>query len=142
MRQFIITSYRYTGQATIIYDTNGLLASVDLQETTMTLNQRQVLLSRLPLHVDKLETLNDLPIHIIERDYEVSFEQFWNAYGLKINKKRAADIWIKMSKTNRILAYHSINKYNRYLAKENWRKKADADTYLKQEYFNNEYSSK
>lgn len=65
---------------------------------------------------------------------------FWKAYDVKVNKKRCIPIWDKLTKTQQVKAWAGIKKYDSYLKSLKWsRPKADPDTYLRQEYWENEY---
>lgn len=62
---------------------------------------------------------------------EVTFEEFWNAYGNKVNPIRCKPVFAKLSTADKTMAIKCISAYNRYLARNTWRNKADPETWLK-----------
>jgi hypothetical protein len=71
---------------------------------------------------------------------KLHYDMFWKAYNKKINNKRCIQLWNKMSKTKQVKAYYGITQYDKFLSKEDWRTKADPETYLRNEMFYNEWS--
>lgn len=94
------------------------------------------LLHNLPLESTKLDAvkmktkgiLNELPP-------DLSFDVFWEAYGLKDKKARTVPLWKKMSDADKMAAIASIKTYDRYLQRVNWRSKALPDKFLRERYF-------
>jgi hypothetical protein len=76
---------------------------------------------------------------IVAADVEVSFKMFWDKYGKKINRLRCEALWKKLSLVEQVEAYTGIQPYDKYLQIENWRSKADPDTYLRNKFYQNEY---
>lgn len=140
MRRFLITSPHYSGQAEIVYNTDGTLCRIDLTETDMQPSVVKGFKNRVPAIVEELaEAFTGTQVKIIEADIEVSFDMFWKKYNKKINKARCIILFTKMDKGMQLLAYMGIPAYDKYLKKESWRNKADAETYLRNRYWENEY---
>jgi hypothetical protein len=140
MRRFLITSQKYTGEADVLYDTEGRLVKIDLMGTDMTPGMVQGLKAKIPVLVESLaEAFRDSAATIVETTYEVTFEMFWKAYDKKINKKRCEPIWAKLNTAERVRAYEGVKDYDKYLKKDTWRPKADPEKYLKDRYWENEW---
>jgi hypothetical protein len=141
MRKFIITSPKFKGQAELIYNESGLLVIIDLMNTNMTPEQVHYMKQSSPLTTKHLEAGTGIAptMTVIESDYTVTFDMFWEAYDKKINKARALPLWNKLSKTQQVMALTGVKDYNSFLKKENWRKKADPENYLRSQMWENEW---
>jgi hypothetical protein len=64
---------------------------------------------------------------------------FWQRYDKKINRKRCEPLWEKLSKPKQVAAWAGIDAYNKFLQANSWRKKADPETYLRNEMWENEW---
>ncbi len=141
MRKFLITSPHFRGTAEILYREDGVLVKIDLSQCEMNIGITDAFKKKVPAHLNDIETaFKDTKATVIEADFEVTFEMFWNAYNKKINRKRCEPIWNKLSKPKQVKAYYGIKQYDKYLKVESWRQKADPDTYLRNETFENEYN--
>lgn len=139
MRRFLITSPKFSGTAEICYNDKGSLCLVNMMEVEI---EQQVILQfigKVSPCIDTIAKWFSSETTIVEAEYIVSFEVFWNKYGRKINRKRAEDIWVKLPKQNQVKAYFGIDAYDKFLKRESWRTKLDPDTYLRNRYFENEY---
>ncbi len=140
MRRFLITSPNYTGQAEVIFNDAGTLCRMDVTDTNMPAAMVSGFKNRLCAHVDQLpDTFKGTAATVIEADFEVSFDMFWKKYNKKINKSRCILLWGKMDKSMQVMAFMGIDLYDKYLKKVGWRSKADAETYLRNKYWENEY---
>ena len=141
MRKFILTSKNFSGNAELHYNNNDLLCRIDTSDTNMEAVQVHAFKIAVPLTTQHLENGVGIPAHVtvVEAEYEITFEMFWNAYNKKINKKRAEPLWKKLDKTEQIKALHGVKSYDKFLHKESWRTKADPENYLKNEMWNNEW---
>ena len=140
MRRFLITSPNYTGQAEVIFNDAGTLCRLDVTDTNMPATMVQAFKNRLCSHVGQLpETFAGTAATVIEAAFEVTFDMFWKKYNKKINKARCMILWTKLDKTMQVLAYMGIDAYDKFLKKEGWRNKADAETYLRNKSWENEY---
>jgi hypothetical protein len=76
---------------------------------------------------------------VVEVDFVITFEMFWQRYDKKINRKRCEPLWEKLSKPKQVAAWAGIDAYNKFLQANSWRKKADPETYLRNEMWENEW---
>lgn len=140
MRRFLISSPNFIGQVEMVFNFNGELMSLHLGNANLTIGQIKYLLKNTPLIIDDLQTaFASSKAIIVESNFEVTFDMFWNKYDLKRNKKPAEKIWVKMNTVDKVKAYHSINAYNKYLKRNDWCNRLYPDTYLRNEHYNNEW---
>lgn len=139
MRKFIITHPTYSGEATVTYNSAGLLCEINMQDTNMSMEERHYFKGRVASHIDNIAVKFDKDTLLVEATYEVTFETWWKDYNKKINKARCIPIWKKLNKTDQLDAWQGIKPYDAYLKRESWRKKADPETYLRNRYWENEY---
>ncbi len=141
MRRFIVTSSKFKGQAELFYTAGGILCKIDCTSTEMSAvtidHFKKAVPATLAGLIDGKSFSNDTTI--IEAEYEVTFDMFWNDYDKKINKARCTLLWNKLNKFEQIKAFNAVKDYSRYLKKESWRGKADPETYLRNQYWENEY---
>ena len=141
MRKFLITSPHFKGSAEILYREDGVLIKIDLAQTEMTQGMTEAFKKTVQSHLNYIElAFKNTKATVVEADFEVTFEMFWISYNKKINRKRCEPIWNKLSKPKQVKAYYGIKQYDKYLKIENWRQKADPETYLRNEMFDNEYN--
>jgi hypothetical protein len=139
MKRLLITSTQYAGTAELLYTAGGRLLAMDVSRAEMDGETLQRFKRAVPIHIDGIAAAFGPGCTIVEATYEVSFEQFWNAYGHKINRKRCEAIWNRMSAEKRVQAWAGVAAYDRFLKRNEWRKKADPETYLRKEYYMSEW---
>lgn len=142
MRKFIISGEKYTGEAVLVFDQDNVLKIIDLIGTNMSEDNCKWLFDKmLPIKLpDFLKYMEARKGVLVREDsYEVPFEMFWKDYDKKINRKRCEVLWNRLGKNKQIQAWVGIAKYNKFLKKEHWRAKADPETYLKKEMWENEW---
>jgi hypothetical protein len=140
MRRFLITSPAFNGQAEVVYNKDGLLCTIDTRNAEMPIKTIEAFKLKIPVVLVNLqEVFANSKATIIEADFEVTFEMFWNKYDRKINRKRCMPLWDKLSKPDQVQAYYGIDAYDKYLKKESWRSKCDPDKYLRDRYWENEW---
>src|SRR5687767_4398903 len=109
MRRFLVTSPSFSGEAEIVYNTNETLIWIDMSKTNMGANIVTAFKAKVPANVHLLAAaFADTMATIVEADYEVSFEMFWQKYDKKINRKRCEPVWNKLIKTEQVRAYNGI----------------------------------
>lgn len=140
MRKYIITSPNFTGQVEILFDENGLLQTVDFRQCSIKHPAAiETFKSTIPATIKQLEdAFKGTKATIIEADYEVSFDDFWEKYNKKINKKRCLPLWAKLTKAKQIKAIAGITRYDRFL-QQTTRGKLDPENYLRNEAWENEW---
>lgn len=77
-----------------------------------------------------------VPIELVPPD--LSFQTFWDAYGIKQNRHRAEKIWKKMSDADKVKALLHIPKLKAYRLKMGYGP-LHADSYLRDKRYNDEY---
>lgn len=89
--------------------------------------------------INKLRSLaKKLNYPLVEIDAPTpSFEEFWEAYGLKKDKKKAELRWNKLNPDSKVRSVQYIEKYNNDLVRNGFAKKM-AKTYLNDECWNDE----
>ena len=142
MRRFLITTETnaYTGEAELVYKDDGMLCKINLENAQMNRAITSSFKKMVPDHVDDLAIVfANTKAVVVEVDFDVTFEMFWEKYNRKINKSRCIALWNKLSKADQVKAFYGIDKYEKFLKKEHWRPKADPETYLRNQYWMNEY---
>lgn len=81
---------------------------------------------------------------VVQADYEMTFDMFWNQYGKvfpgkKVNKNRCVPLWEKLSKTEQVKAYHGIDAYRKGAEKNGRNFFIDPERYLRDKTWQNEY---
>lgn len=152
MRRFIITSPAFTGEINVLYGASPRpspeereemrLQYIDFTKCDLSDDQIKYFKERLPvLYDDKfLEPFGKSKLNVTEEGYRVSFDMFWNRYSLKRNRERCVKIWDKLSEADQVNAYFKLGQYERHLALNTWKTKADPDTYLRNKYWNDDWS--
>ena len=152
MKKFIITSPAYTGEINVMYGLDWKLLFIDFLKCDLTAEQIDYFKSKcpatLPVEDDKAEAVTTQlatyfgksKLNIVQQGYFVSFDQWWTRYDLKRNRARCEKLWNKMSEADHAAAYFKLPLYERHLSIEKWKTKADPDTYLRNRYFDNDYS--
>lgn len=141
MRTYILTSLNTQGQIEFAFDEDDFLIGYKY-EAIMTEAQRIGILRKMPLTRAALEDLEKLSPNIIitERDQDLSFDAFWNAYDKKINRKRCEPLWAKLKDADKVACLASIKPYKRYLHRTNFRAQKDPDGYLRDRLFDTQWN--
>ena len=140
MKKFQLSSNKTNGIITIVYDDRDMLCCIDWMEAQLSKAQITFLLKNISVSFSDLEAfILGHNMNCIEVGVDISFDQFWDKYGYKVDKKRAKAIWDKMSVQKRLAAYHGIAKYERHLKMAEWRNKMEAKSYLKNERWEDEW---
>lgn len=139
MRRFLITSTKFTGTAELVYNTQSDLVIINTAQTNLRATLLMHFKHSVPAQVSGIETAFSSETTIVEAAFEISFDMFWTAYNQKINKKRCEGLWDKLSISKRVAAWQGVAAYDSFLKQTGWRKKADPETYLRNEYWDNEW---
>ena len=146
MKKILVThaTGRFGGAFTLLYGDAGMgaealppLLDVDMRGVEMTDEQKKYLLAQVPARYGEgfEAEFGAGKLRFVFEDCEVGFDEFWEAYSKKVNKDRCVKLWDKMSRLDRVLAVTGLAAYKRYLAKTNWRTKADPEKYLMKKYW-------
>jgi len=139
MKTYTFTAASFEGEVIFEFDDNGALVRYDASNARMSAEQQMFLLRKMPTNLaDVKRTISSSPTaKLTEIVQDITFDQFWNRYDEKIrsSKKRAAKVWDRMSKTDRLKAFRFITKYEQTLYQGTAKKYAE--TYLNAELWNN-----
>lgn len=139
----VCTSPKFEGEMRIIYGDDMLLQVVNVQGTTMDEQQIGYLIRLVPVRFTDnnafLSAFGKASLTVVSDDYEVTFDEFWDAYGHKVNRNRCEPLWGKLTKPERVRAFVGVKIYLRYLQRVT-RAKADPEKYLKDKYWLTEWS--
>jgi hypothetical protein len=141
MKRFILNSPKFQGNAEIHYNGSGVLCKIDLTNCLMEERVVHHFKAAVPSTLALLLNGNAFSSEtsIVEAEYEITFDMLWNAYSKKHNRIRCEKLWKGLSKIEQIEALHGIVAYDKFLKKETWRSKADPETYLRNQMWNNEW---
>jgi len=150
MNKYIITSPAFTGEINVLYGEENKLMFIDFLRCVVSEEQISYFKAKLPASLEPsneetneaflLKQFGVSKLHIVAEGYTVTFEQFWNRYGIKRNRSRAEKNWNKMSEASKVHAFVRIPLYERFLALNEWRGKAEPDNYLSKRYWENDWS--
>lgn len=140
MKRYSITSEKFAGEFTVVYDDRRELASIDMSQAEMTVKQKNWLMANKPSTEDKLfemQRQNKLMKIVLIPESIVTFEMFWQRYDDKLNssKKRTKQKWEKMKESERIKAFNYVGRY--FASIPQGTRKKYAETYLNAELWNN-----
>ncbi|MBC7399825.1 MAG: hypothetical protein H7289_07745 [Mucilaginibacter sp.] len=141
MKKYSLTSQNLTGSVVFGYDDNGFLMLYDA--TPAELNEKQIIaiLKNLPRSESELHIIVEktkCKLELLPEDF--TFDTFWDAYKKKINLKRTKPLYEALSDVDKQRAIKSIKPYEDYLTRTKFRGKADADTFLRNRYFETDWS--
>jgi hypothetical protein len=137
MKKYIITSPKFTGEINVLYGLDGRLLFIDFMKCDLSEEQTDYFKSKLPaiFTATFMEAFGKSNLQVIEEGYTVSFEQWWERYNVKHNKARCLILWNKLSEADQVNAFFKLGNYERHLALNTWKNKADPDTYIRQRYW-------
>ena len=138
MTKYILTSKKFTGQIYLSFNSRGTISCIDMVNADLDQHNTAHFLRTVPLLESGLVTAFSSDVTVVQDDFKVSFEDFWNAYDKKMNRKRCVPLWDKMTLVNRVKAFYGVREYDKYLKKHD-RIKCDPERYLKDEMFENEW---
>lgn len=144
MRRFIITNTdKFTGQAELVFNKYNVLIIIDCSKANMDVETIKHFKAAAPIHVDLLDTAFKAPTVIVEDYIDYIFADFYKDWPYKRNAFVAEKLWNKMTKTERIIAYHNKPEYiafcRRQQAKNDYQPMM-ADTYLRKREFETEWN--
>lgn len=125
------------------YGLNGVFKSLQLTEGEFTDKFREFLFhpERFPYLESNMEywkSRKNVEVTIGEAD--VSFENFWNLYKLKVGKIDSEKLWNKLKKQEQIKAIQQIKAYEGFLRRRGTAK-MHPERYLRKKHFNDQFNS-
>lgn len=141
MKRYIITSPRFTGEINVLYGLDNKLLFIDFMKCDLTDVQLKWFKVHCPIYFSEtfLDAFPNSQLNLIEEAYVVTFEMWWKRYGLKHNKARCLSLWNRLSQADQVNAYFKLGQYERHLSLNQWKTKADPDTYLRNRYWESEW---
>jgi hypothetical protein len=144
MKKVLVTG-SFEGAVVLLYGESGVgtdawppLLSVDLGQAVLKEHQKRIVLNRVPLHYGPgfEAEWGNAPLQFVCEDYEVDFERdFFVPYGKPVNKARCLKWWANMSVAKRQMAVMRMGGYDRHLARNLWKTRADPENWLKKEMY-------
>jgi hypothetical protein len=143
MKRYLITSAAFTGEIQVLYGQDAKLLYIDFLNCEMSEEQISFFKEKLPVYWSD-ENFNKAfasakSINVVEEGYKIAFDTFWNKYNLKHNRIRAEKLWNKLSEADKVNAYFGLRGYERHLMLNQWKSKADPETYLRNRYWESEW---
>ena len=123
----ISNSKKFSGHLIFEYDDNQQLILYQ-NCTDMSEKNLNYMFAKFPFTRDALFQIS--PNLKIEEVIDITFNNFWNTYDKKINKKRCQELWERISASDKQVCLSKINKYKSF-CKANNRIAKDPDTYLR-----------
>lgn len=115
MKTFAIYSTNFEGSITLSYNEQGRVIKMEI-DAQLSEQQHAFFFSVFPAEIAQLEQLKILKsVKIIEVLQEVTFEQFYEAFGNKVGKVKAENVWKRLSRAEQLKAFNHLPKYKNYL---------------------------
>ena len=146
MKKILVTG-SFEGAVVVMYGEPGIgvdalpgLMGVELSGACLTDKQKEYLMNCIPLRYgpgyEGEWGVMTGRVQIVTEDYELEFERdFFEPYGKPVNKARCLKWWGNMNRAKWARAVAGIGPYKRFLGRNQWRTKADPETYLKKEMY-------
>ncbi|MFC5408025.1 hypothetical protein ACFPMF_01800 [Larkinella bovis] len=139
-QRYSITSTRFEGE--LLFEFNEGVVAAFYNNATLNDDQLAFLVKNFPMTVPTLEyiagTTKTMSIRLVTS--EVTFSEFYDAFGLKVNRKEAEKAWEKLTLEQRHRAFESIPSYNYFLMTRPNQNRMYPDTWLRGK-FENDYKA-
>jgi hypothetical protein len=139
-QRYSITSTRFEGE--LLFEYNEGIVSAFYNNATLNEEQLKFLVTHFPMTVPTLEyiagTTQTMKIRMVTN--EVTFDEFWEAFKLKMNRKEAEKAWDKLTIEQQHRAFESIPSYNYFLMTRPNQNRMYPDTWLRGK-FENDYKT-
>ncbi|GIZ10003.1 hypothetical protein [Flavobacterium sp. UMI-01] len=123
------------------YNLKGVLIHFEVMEGDLTDKQETFLYhkGKFPWKEAHLKDWEKLypPTTVEMTDFDLSFENIWKQYNLKVKKENSEKAWNKLSDQDKIKCFLRLKKYNANLA-TNGQAKAHLVTWINQKRYNDE----
>jgi hypothetical protein len=140
MNKYQIINPAYTGEIEVLYNSNGIVESINFLNTNLAPALRLAFLKTLPINERNLQTAFKTGTTIVAVEVTITYEQFYEAYPKKRNSYKARKDWQKLSNAQQIKAYYSIQGYKKYLQRNDWISPMLADSYLTRREFETDWN--
>lgn len=143
MKKLILTSQNIVGEIQVLYGVDMKLVMFDLMNADLNEDQIDYFKKKAPIFFTNRQefkkAFNSDALEVMEVEFEVTFDMFYEAYPKKVNKYRCEPLWNKFSESMKIKAYAGVARYKRHLAEESWRAVLDPENYLKKKAWLNDW---
>jgi len=130
--KYEITAKAFDGSIVLSYSEQGIIENAQFN-CSLSLEQLKFFATHFPTHISWLKfTVQQFDAKCTEVIEEITFELFYEKYGVKEGKSKAQIAWNKLKAEERTAAYNYIARYNSLLAQKQWQSKAMPVTYLNQ----------
>lgn len=143
MHKIIVTSEKFTGSLEFELEDDQVV-KIFRNQADLNPKQLQWLCENFPITLDRLNAWlkaanGSLKAELVEMD--LSFDTFWEKYGMKRNKIRAERYWNKLKDADKLLALKNLNPYHAFLERNPQQAKMYPDSYLNpnERKFENQY---
>lgn len=144
-----LTTYRAKGKEIGLvflfkYCLNGNLRAFQIEEGNLNPQQTKWLFSHFPADETIMNTVwqkdpNYKKVFSVEKSAaDLSFEAFWDIWGLKVKKEHSEKAWNKLKESEKIKCFLNVKSYFNHLTRSG-ENKAHLVTWLNQKRFNDEY---
>ncbi len=136
MRQYSLTSTKFSGNIYFLYDDDGRIVNFHV-DAIIDDAIYQWLCVKFPVKEDMLQPLvaGSKTATLLQIPVEITFDMFWNAYGKKINRKRTEPLWDRLTDADKAKCLAQVKHYKAYLKRTGFRAAVDPDRYIKDRYY-------
>lgn len=114
--RYIITSTKFTGELEVRFNTEGILNGFDVR-ALLEPGMLKYFIKNLPFEEVNIEVYKSPTVTIKPIPDDLSFEAFWKRYNYKVgHKKKAEQMWNRMTDAERMKALAWIHTYEQQLA--------------------------
>lgn len=141
LTKYVITSPKFQGTCTYRFDEGGMMYVIRFAGG-MEPSYRRHFCQQIRLTVQELEewiaakNATGSNLVLVKQEGELTFDMMYQAYDVKKDRKRAEEVWVKLSKEEQLKAYLHITKYNNYLRLNRGISKQELKTYLRAQLWN------
>ena len=130
--KYEITAKQFDGSIVLTYNDKGIIENAEFN-CSLTMEQLKFFATHFPTHQAWLKlTVQQFEAKCTEVIEQITFELFYEKYGLKEGRIKAQSAWNKLKAEEQTAAYKHITRYNSLLAQKQWQGKAMPATYLNQ----------
>ncbi|MFN4249286.1 MAG: hypothetical protein ACK4EY_16280 [Flavipsychrobacter sp.] len=139
MKNYIVTSEEVVGEIEIRYDDRGLFYGIiiraELEPTTL-----HWVVSNIPITASKINVWQQ-HFTVLEVPNDISFEAFWHNWPEeKIDRKRAENVWKRMSLKDKTRAIWVLGAYKRYCQRNPYKSPKSPAAWLNEKKYENDYN--
>lgn len=135
---YVVTGVNFTGTMKFKYCLKGILRGYE-SDFDLSKLQRDYLFENFPFEEKSMLIFSDKKkFTVIKGLPDIGFENFWNMYGLKVNREKSEKAYNKLSDGDKMKCFLALKKYNNHLINTK-QAKAHLVTWINQKRFEDEY---